>query len=877
MDPDDSNSLLAATTNGIYRTTNSGSTWTQVLTGSFRDIIANPNAASNTFYACTGSVIYKSTNNGASFASVTTISGSNRIALAVTPANTDYVYALSSKSSDNGFNGLYKSTNSGTSFAVQSTTPNVLNYSEIGTGTGGQGWYDLCIAASPTNAETIYIGGVNIWKSTNGGVNWTLNAFWYGISGVAEVHADKHAFGWQTPTKLWSCNDGGVYFTENEGTTWTDRSSGIIASQMYRLGVSQSDAKVITGLQDNGTKLRSTSGVWSDILGGDGMECLIHPTNASIMYGCIQYGELHRSTNGGSSWTNIKDNIDPNLSGSWITPYVLDPQTPATIYAAYANLYKSTNQGNTWTVIGPTSAIGTGNKTILEISKSNPSTIYVGTSGSIYTTTNGGTSWRRIPLPGTISSLEIHPTKPKTLWVTLSNYTSGNKIFKTIDGGFTWVNISGTLPNVPFNHVVHNDDLSESVYIAGDVGVFYINNDLTDWQAFSTNLPNVEVFELEIDYAEDKLFAATYGRGLWSSDLNIPSIPTCQAPIDLTATSGYKSVQFSWTAPPILPLGYEYAVNTSATPPTSGTAATGTSVNLVNLAHNTLLYIHVRSTCTSSNSIWKTVSIKTALSCGDTYTDSGGTSNSYANNENIITRICPQAAGFTTLVPFTAFSTESNYDGLYLYSGNTVTTPIIPSNAGTLTSGYPPGAYHGTSSPGTVLSTHISGCITGHFVSDNTTTSTGWNTSAITCATACNNVVLNNNDSGPGSLREAMSCALTYNNITFDNALQGQTINLTSGPLSVTTNLNMMSTPGNNAKITSSLGPILTIPSGISVQIQNVEFTTTSTNTNRVIVNNGNLMLRDVTFIDANAGSIGSTIANSGTLNINQTVVVKKQ
>ena len=143
---------------------------------------------------------------------------------------------------------------------------------------------------------------------------------WYGVSGVAEVHADKHALEWQNSTTLWQGNDGGVYKTTDGGTTWSHKGSGIVNSQMYKLGLSQADGKVMTGLQDNGSKLKQTAGSWSDVLGGDGMECAVQQNDGQVLYGSLYNGDFNRSINGGSSWQNISDNVPGTPSGAWVTP-----------------------------------------------------------------------------------------------------------------------------------------------------------------------------------------------------------------------------------------------------------------------------------------------------------------------------------------------------------------------------------------------------------------------------------------------------------------------------------------------------------------------------------------------------------------------------
>ncbi len=512
LDPNDENTLLAATSNGIYRTTDAGSTWVQEQTGNFYDLEANPDATTNIFYASTNDGIYKSTNNGDTWTLKQTIASTNRIALGVSPASATSVYALCSKSAGSGYNGLYKSTNSGDSYSIQSSTPNLLGYEQNGSDANGQGWYDLVVTVDPTNANIVYVGGVNIWKSTDGGVNWTLSTFWYGIGGVAEVHADKHAFEWQGNT-LFNGNDGGIYKTTNGGTNWTDISGNLVISQMYRLGVSQSDARVISGLQDNGTKLRNNAGVWTDNIGGDGMEASINPVTPTTMYGEYQNGNLHKSTNGGNTWNAINPS-----TGAWITPHMLDPAVPTTIYVGYTSVYKSTNEGGTWSTIS--SNFGVGNLTILNVAPSNSNYIYAGKSDTLFRTTNGGSTWTSMTTPGKNTNyIAISPLNPDILWAVRQNYTAGAKVYKSINGGATWTNISGSLPNIPANTIVAAKCTQDGLYVGMDIGIYYRDNTLGDWVPFSTGIPNVEIMELEIDYPENALYAATYGRGMWKSDL----------------------------------------------------------------------------------------------------------------------------------------------------------------------------------------------------------------------------------------------------------------------------------------------------------------------------------------------------------------------
>ncbi|MBU6343043.1 MAG: hypothetical protein KGS48_16225, partial [Bacteroidetes bacterium] len=573
MDPNDETQLFVASTSGIYRTVNSGTSWTQVQSGNFYDLEAQPGATSNNFYAATGSSIYRSTDNGATWSNVQTISGSGRIALGITAADNTNVVALCSAASNSGFLGLYRSTNSGASYTLQSSTPNLLGYEANGSDTGGQGWYDLVVTIDPTNANVIFVGGVNIWKSTDAGVTWTLNTFWYNNPPYNEMHADKHAFEWQNNTTLFCGNDGGIYKTTNGGTSWTDLSSTLAISQLYRIGVSQTTNAVVAGLQDNGTKFRNNAGTWSDVIGGDGMECIIDFSNAQYAYGELYYGEIYRSSNSGASFpTNISANIPGGMptDGAWITPYILSPSNSATIIAGYADVYKSTNRGNTWTKISNNLTGGTSLQSLAE-APSNSNYLYAATYSTLYRTINGGTSWSTMTIPsaaGNLTYISVHPTDPNTIFVSMSNYSAGKKVYKSTNGGSTWTNISGTLPNLPANCVIYQNTTNDLLYVGMDVGVYYKDNNMSDWAVLNTGLPNVEIDELEIRYSTGKIRAATYGRGLWETDVQC-SAPTVSAPSVTQPTCAANSGAITVNATGVGTL--EYSINNGSTWQTGST------------------------------------------------------------------------------------------------------------------------------------------------------------------------------------------------------------------------------------------------------------------------------------------------------------------
>lgn len=519
LSPADPNILIAAGS-GIYRSTDAGASWVLATAGVFRDMEFRPGNPAVLYASGNSNAVYRSTNAGISWQlSNTGISGAiGRIALAVTPADPGMVYALAANSSNSGFMGFFRSTDGGSTWSLRSTSPNLLGWSPTGDDGGGQGWYDLAAAASPVNANEVYTGGVNTWRSLDGGLTWTIVSMWYNTGTVPNIHADQHDL-WFQPgsTTLFAANDGGVYRTDDAGGSWAWLGSGLPITQFYRLGTSATDStRIIAGSQDNGTKGLSVGG-WADVLGGDGMDCLIDYTNADIQYGSLYYGAFYRSTNGGVSFTPITESIGE--SGAWISPFAIHPSDPRTIFVGLSSVWKSTNRGDSWQRVG---TAGGGTLDLLVIAPSDPNVIYIARANSFSRTTTGGASgWQALTLPGgaTPRSIAVHPDDPHRIWATVSGYTAGRKVFESRDGGMTWTNISGILPNVPANTVVYQRFSPERLYVGTDIGVFTRDISTTDWVDFNAGLPNTVVTELEIHEATAKIRAATYGRGIWESPL----------------------------------------------------------------------------------------------------------------------------------------------------------------------------------------------------------------------------------------------------------------------------------------------------------------------------------------------------------------------
>jgi photosystem II stability/assembly factor-like uncharacterized protein/fibronectin type 3 domain-containing protein len=606
MNPDDSDELFVATNGGLYRTTNAGTNWSQSISGSFWDVKFHP-TDSDIIYAAKGNEFYRSTDGGDNFTYISTGLPTNsiRYTIAVTPDEEDYVYLLSSNSS-RAFNGVYRSTNAGQSFTTRSTTPNLLNSSFDGTGTGGQGNYDLSMAIDPNDAETVIVGGVNLWKSTDGGANWEIKGYWTNSS-VEEVHADHHMLYWPVAGRLYSAHDGGLDISTDDGETWEYIGSGLEITQFYRISVSQTNADLILcGAQDNSSFLKTSSTFGMTRATGDGMEQAINPEDEDIMYTASYYGKIYKSTTGGDSW--FVSNY-PNESGAWVTPYQIDPNNSDQLFAGYLRVWKSTNGGGSWTAIS--SFTNESVLTFLHVAPENSDYIYTGRNGALWKTTNGGSSWTSLTIPSTnaIKSLVTNPDDADEVWICFSGYTSGQKVYHSTNGGTSWTNISGTLPNVPCNVVTYQKDVDDRIWVGTDIGVWYRGDDDSDWQEFNDELPNVICNDLEIYEAGDKLRLGTYGRGLWEVDLptNRPGTPELSSPAD-ESTDQSTTLTLSWNSVDNVD-SYDLQVSTSDDFATTvvDVNTTSTSYEVTGLNYNDEYFWRVRSLDEDIESNWSDV------------------------------------------------------------------------------------------------------------------------------------------------------------------------------------------------------------------------------------------------------------------------------
>jgi photosystem II stability/assembly factor-like uncharacterized protein len=576
IDPTNSNRIFVAATGklfgtnpdrGIYRSTDGGDSWQQVHFVSDStaaiDVAINPTNPNIIFAAMWERVrrpqyrkvggmtsgIWRSTNGGDSWVRLTgglPAPGPNvgRIGLAVAPGNPNTVYA--SYCDNPGYlMGFYRSTDGGNTWTSRLISPDISNFS-------GFGWYFGKIWVHPTNANTVYFGDVEMWRSVDGAANWT--------SILGSMHVDMHAW-YQSPTDpnyIVNGNDGSVFISQNAGGSWT-KCYDLPITQFYAITIDRlNPQRLYGGTQDNSTPRTwdGDPGNWDVLFYGDGFYSIVDPTNSNVIYAEAQYGYLGRSTNGGTFFNVITDGLAPGEDINWCMPVVMSPQNNLVLFAGGDRLYKTTNRGDSWSAISPdlTGPPGGnlvyGTITTIDQSSLNSSVIWVGTDDSrLWVTTNGGTNWANVAgnLPDrwcTRITADIYDTA--AAYVAFSGYRHDDllpHIFKTTNYGASWADISGNLADIPVNDILPDPLHRDRLYIGTDFGMYYTNDGGVSWLPLGDNHPICPVFDIDLHAATRKLVSGTHGRSMYAYDLNqLEGLPCEFVPGDANSNGQFNGI-----------------------------------------------------------------------------------------------------------------------------------------------------------------------------------------------------------------------------------------------------------------------------------------------------------------------------------------------
>jgi photosystem II stability/assembly factor-like uncharacterized protein len=576
IDPGDTNRIYVAAMGsqfstgpdrGLYRTEDGGLNWTKTLfvndsTGAC-DVVINP-AHPETVFCATwervrhqtyrraygpGCGIWRSVNHGTTWTRLQSglpapSDDVGRIGLAIAASRPSTLYAQIMSGTSLGYVGLgmYRTLDGGDTWARRDSPSGLFpgNF-------GGFAWYFGEVKVDPTNPDRVFALGVEALLSTDGGVN-------YGdVTGAS--HVDQHAL-WidpSNPLRVYLGNDGGFFSSSSGGGAWT-KSVDLPITQFYAGTVAAlSGTRLLGGTQDNGTLGTSGSTSWSVLgIGGDGFQCLVDPTNTSVVFAewqfCCDGSGLRRSTNGGTSFSAASGFIGSDRY-NWSTPIAMNPRNHNLLLVGSQRVYRSTNNGVSYAAISgdlstnPVTSLVYGTIATLEISAADTNTYYAGTDdGKVWRSINRGAIWTDVSagLPvRSVTRVSADPSQASVVYATLSGFGSDEHlphVFRSSDRGSTWASISSDLPDAPANDLLVDPLDSQTLFLATDVGMYVTRNQGASWFPLGQGMPVQTVFDLSLHAPTRTLIAATHGRSQWKLDLT--QLPVAaQSPAAVTRLS----------------------------------------------------------------------------------------------------------------------------------------------------------------------------------------------------------------------------------------------------------------------------------------------------------------------------------------------------
>lgn len=580
--PGTPSTLLAAVSllfgnDGVYRSIDSGTTWTRVSTGVSAVASSVQYATANIAYAgMNGNGVWKSIDGGATWnaangtgANVITTASTGRVELSValSDATGGTVYASVAASNGN-LSGFYKTTDGGTNWTKIASFDATNNPNGLRDYCNPQCWYDNIVAVNPTNANVVFVGGSAVQgfisKSVDGGTTWTT------ATATGGIHVDEHAAAFSASANvLYFGNDGGVWKTTDTGTsptgaTWVNLNNTLGTTQFYSYFALHPTSvnTTIAGTQDNNTQkydgTQTLNAAWTRVTCGDGASGVIDAFNPNLVYAnCQRIQILKSSSGGGSGYGTAQTGIATDDAVDFIPPMVgdLNPDAQNNVYFGTFRVYQSKNALSSWSVVSGDIS-GTGSTiSYMTVAPSDRGALYVGTNNgkigrgaglntldcaaslTCFTDVTGtGLPSRRI------SGIGVSYSDPNRVYVTIAGFGSGEsqgnskKVFRSTTGGTNWTNISSNLPNVIVNDIVVDPDLASTLYVGTDIGVFRSTDDGASWSTLANGFPRVAVYGLKLHRPTRILRAATHGRGFW--DLYVP---TTASPV-LTITPAAKNL-----------------------------------------------------------------------------------------------------------------------------------------------------------------------------------------------------------------------------------------------------------------------------------------------------------------------------------------------
>ena len=526
---------------GIWKTADGGNTWTDTTasintSAAYTDVQIDPTNPQHLVCSVgrqnSAGGIYQTTNGGGTWTrlggGVPSGSGFGNDSVAMSPSNPQVLYAAFGNPNSNGLLSMWTSTNGGTSWTQLTNTPNYM---------GGQQWYDQTLIVDPHNANIVYAAGQSgansIIESTDGGHTW--NDISTSTNG-ANPHADHHAMTFDADGRLIDGNDGGIWRLENPvpgSQIWSNLNANLQLTQFIGGALDPNNPnKAIAGSQDTGTPEFNGNLVWTANEGGDGGLVRIDQQNPNIIYHQAPQASFgtnnffRKSTDGGITWSAAINGINPSDPQPFYSIFVVDPTNGNHLYYGTNHIYESTNAAASWSAIANPGSngwpSGTNTVTAMALAPSSPGTVYAAIGGHLYVTTNDGATWtQHDPLNGAVGNgqLLVDPNNSQICYFAGSLF--GFPHFqRTTNGGVTWTNLTGNLPDLPTYGIALNPT-ANTVYVGNDNGVYASTIGGTTWAPYGFGLPNVEVRDLAFNSNLGILAAFTHGRGAYEISTNL--------------------------------------------------------------------------------------------------------------------------------------------------------------------------------------------------------------------------------------------------------------------------------------------------------------------------------------------------------------------
>jgi PKD repeat protein len=575
--------IYAATNSGVFRSQNAGTSWTKVLgsgvnaaTNNFSDIEVSSSGIIWASTRTSGEIYNSPTGNIGAWTKLNNTSngmpatGISRIDFALAPSNPLVCYTFCAISGVD----FYKTTDGG---ATWTQLPDPVD-ADGGIGndiTRSQSWYDMSIAVDPNNENVVWLGGIDLFKSANGGASWSQISHWYGGFGFQEVHADQHIALYEpgNSSVIYFGNDGGVWRSTNATAslpTISSRNEGYNVTQFYACAINPTaySNQFLAGAQDNGSHGFTSSGINStiEVTGGDGCLCYIDQNQSQYQFTSYVYNNYYRSTNGGQSFSSVSF----GNTGSFVNPSDYD-DVGNVFYAARSTdqylLWTNPQTGSTTRIV-PVAAFGNSSVRSITVSPNTANRVFFGTgNGNIVIVNNAndsamatGVNIKSAAMPSNnVSCIAVQNGNDNHLLVTYSSY-GVNSIWETTNALAatpTWTSVEGNVPDMPVRWALFNPNNSQQAVIATELGVWstdLLNGSSTSWAPSNNGLANVRVTQLHVRASDNLLIASTHGRGLFSSDVfTAPhadftvntTIAYINAPVKFTDGS-YQAQSWNW-------------------------------------------------------------------------------------------------------------------------------------------------------------------------------------------------------------------------------------------------------------------------------------------------------------------------------------------